>query len=398
MANILLQKDPVWLESLLVSATSGVIGLLSGDGYHVDVPAVLLLAASPLIRTVLSTDHCPPAYVCPVISLPSVAGDVLQLVGTILETGMATVGVEKMMEVQETFKMLKIEAGLIGLHYKNSSESIFEHDLKLGTEVLKSTGNLDVDWNENLATVKEETGFDDDHEQSIHEENTNARKEFNNLNTVLTEISKSEECENLVTVKGETGIGEVEENNDYEETYNARNVEFNHLNKDISEPNNEHNQTVRSVNILQCIECDKPLSKRCNLLRHIYRVTEISYNCVQCPKKYKYRSHLLEHVRSVHELKRFKCHLCDKEFNYQSSVKKHVVAFHGDGSLTEFNCVQCPKKYKYISHLLDHIRSIHELIRFKCPLCDKDFNSLSSVRRHTLASHNRVYSKIVKKV
>jgi len=388
MTNLLLQKDPVWLESLLVSATSGVIGLLSGDGYHVDVPAVLLLAASPLIRTVLSTDHCPPAYVCPVISLPSVAGDVLQLVGTMLATGMATMDVEIMMEVKETFKMLNIEAGLNGLQSRNSNVSIFEHDLNFRTtevkhlQVLKSTANLDIDWNENLVTVKEETGFEDDHEQFIREEIINDREESNNLNTVLTEISQSEEYENLVTVKGETDIEEIEENDGQiitEETSSASNVEFNHLDKDISETIDAHNQNVRSVNILQYI-----------------------HNCVQCPKKYQNKSHLLDHIQSVHELKRFKCHLCDKEFNHLRSVKRHVWVFHGDGSLTEFNrefnCVQCPKKYKYESPFLDHIQSVHELKCFKCPLCDKDFNTLSSVRRHTLASHNRVYAKIVKKV
>jgi len=295
MTNLLLQKDPVWLESLLVSATSGVIGLLSGDGYHVDVPAVLLLAASPLIRTVLSTDHCPPAYVCPVISLPSVAGDVLQLVGTMLATGMANVGVEKMMEVQEAFKMLRIEAELI-LRFQNSSGSSLEHDLTIRTMEVKGSQHIkSIDTVGNLVTVKSETL---------------------NLNQVITEISQSEEQENLLTVKVEPDNEEIKENSDYlqfitEETSNVREVEYT-FKEDIPELKLVQNLNVKPVNILHCDQCDKIFFERYNLLKHIrhkHSNTATEFNCAQCPKKFKWKKHLLVHVKGVHELKLFKCHL-----------------------------------------------------------------------------------------
>ena len=47
---------------------------------QVVVPAVVLLAASPLARNILS-DHLPPSYSPIVMSFPAVTEDVLQVVG-----------------------------------------------------------------------------------------------------------------------------------------------------------------------------------------------------------------------------------------------------------------------------------------------------------------------------
>ena len=87
-----------------------------------------------------------------------------------LATGMATMDVEKMMEVKEAFKMLRIEEEMI-LRFQSSSGSSLEHDLTnrtmevKGSQHIKSTETLG-----NLVTVKSETL---------------------NLNQVITEISLS---------------------------------------------------------------------------------------------------------------------------------------------------------------------------------------------------------------
>ena len=97
--SYVLKRDAVWLESLPMSDTSGTIVLLSGDGCQVVVPAVLLLAASPLVRNML-TDHLPPIYSPIFLSLPAVTGDVLQVVGEILSSGTAAgVNIDKLKEV-----------------------------------------------------------------------------------------------------------------------------------------------------------------------------------------------------------------------------------------------------------------------------------------------------------
>jgi len=110
--------DPFWLEPQASSYAETVIRL-RGDGadvpgHPVDVPAVLLLAVSPLLRSILSADHLPPAYQQPAISLPSVTCQALQTVRELFVSG--EVSVDKsanVTEIQSVFKMLGIEIELI---------------------------------------------------------------------------------------------------------------------------------------------------------------------------------------------------------------------------------------------------------------------------------------------
>jgi len=110
--------DPFWLEPQASSYAETVIRL-RGDGadvpgHPVDVPAVLLLAVSPLLRSILSADHLPPAYQQPAISLPSVTCQALQTVRELFVSG--EVSVDKstnVTEIQSVFKMLGIDIELI---------------------------------------------------------------------------------------------------------------------------------------------------------------------------------------------------------------------------------------------------------------------------------------------
>jgi hypothetical protein len=115
--NYVLKRDPVWMESLPLLHASGTIDLLSGDGCHVSVPTALLLAPSKLVRNIL-TDLLPPAYIPLVLSLPSVTGEVLQVVGELLATGTASVNTDRMREeVNMVFKMMQIQALLVSCQF-----------------------------------------------------------------------------------------------------------------------------------------------------------------------------------------------------------------------------------------------------------------------------------------
>ena len=108
--------DPVWLPPQSHSY-SGTVILLQGDDVHgqpVDVPADLLLAVSPLLRSILSAGHLPPAYYQPAISLPSVTYQVLQIVKELFSSGMVSIDKRtKVTEIQSVFKMLGIGVELI---------------------------------------------------------------------------------------------------------------------------------------------------------------------------------------------------------------------------------------------------------------------------------------------
>ena len=145
-----LRRDAVWLESLHTADHAVTLLLLGGDGHQVAVPAPLLLAASPLVRNIL-TDHLPPAYSQCFLSLPSATEDVLEVVRDILATGVAAgAHKDRIDEVRQVFDMLGVNAPLVSCH----SESINVGQV-LGEEVEEFTEEkvLDtvlMDYSENV--------------------------------------------------------------------------------------------------------------------------------------------------------------------------------------------------------------------------------------------------------
>ena len=59
--NYVLKRDPAWLGSLPTHDFGTDLLLLGGDGHQVAVPAALLLAVSPLVRSIFG-NLLPPAY------------------------------------------------------------------------------------------------------------------------------------------------------------------------------------------------------------------------------------------------------------------------------------------------------------------------------------------------
>eukprot|EP00092_Neocalanus_flemingeri_P016399 GFUD01017749.1.p1 GENE.GFUD01017749.1~~GFUD01017749.1.p1 ORF type:complete len:482 (+),score=128.51 GFUD01017749.1:44-1489(+) len=304
--SYILKKEPVWPEPLPLSNTSAVVKLLSGDGCQIAVPAALLLATSPLVRTLLSADHCPPAYIEPVISLPSVTGDVLQVVGTILATGVARGSQDRLMEVQEVFKMLRIEAWLIGLQIQSDDGTNFALNVKQEYE--------------NVEDVNETVQADDA-----------------KLRNLYKEIPASEEVQVGINLQSENFVQDVNikiENADVVkeavEADDANLKNFKQVQVKIEK------LKFKSVNSLQnkCSQCENIFSERGSLFRHIRTQHEqpSKFCCDQCPKKYNRNDQLLEHVQSVHEKKIFNCHICDKKFKRPRTVRNHVIAAHQGGS------------------------------------------------------------------
>jgi len=98
------KRNLVWLESFLVDKASEPPAQLVGDGGSVSVPANLLLAFSPLLRSMM-TDLTPL-----VILLPGVSEDVLHVVEELLLKGSSVMNKDVKIMVQQVFKMISIGA------------------------------------------------------------------------------------------------------------------------------------------------------------------------------------------------------------------------------------------------------------------------------------------------
>jgi len=99
-------NPPAWLDHL--GTVCGTVTLASEDGQQVSVSTAILLAMSPLVRSILSDIH--PADYGPLVMVLAVCGDVLHVVGEILSKGEVNVKDERFEgEVQLFFKRIGVE-------------------------------------------------------------------------------------------------------------------------------------------------------------------------------------------------------------------------------------------------------------------------------------------------
>ena len=110
---LVLKRDTAWLKFLpQCDLTVGSALLIGEDGGQVSVPGALLLAASPLVRSICADHGIPPALSPIVLSIPAVSADVLQVVGEMLMNGTADLSCDKTEKIREVFKLLEVEAVL----------------------------------------------------------------------------------------------------------------------------------------------------------------------------------------------------------------------------------------------------------------------------------------------
>ena len=417
--SFVLKRDPIWLEShsLPLSDNSGTIILLSGDGGQVALPAALLLAASPLVRKIL-TEHLPPIYSQPVLSFPAVTGDVLQVVGDMLAAGTAAdVNLDRMREVEEVFKMLMVEASVVCLHSEDISvEQVWGRKVKVedciaGTEVRGSDITIN-DRSDLFKIMTDDTVFESDNGKSP------------NFKKALNRNKQTENTENRC---------------------NAKEV-----------------QNKKSLKVFKCHICHKAYRDGSNMRRHIIsahpainknkkctcqicfktvtlgtfkhhlavfhndaegsgegswialdeleelqstfaeRSPDNNWQCSKCSYGSKTKSHVIEHAEAHIEGIHIACRKCEMVFRKRRSIRQHMKTVHPEpldkleelvSSLMErkpgnnWQCTKCGYGSKKKSHVKEHVKVHIEGIHISCKKCEMVFRNRSSVRYHMKALH-----------
>lgn len=110
--------------------------------------------------------------------------------------------------------------------------------------------------------------------------------------------------------------------------------------------------------------------------------------CKYCPKLFKFPNVLEDHERIVHTKERpFKCPRegCDRDFVLKQNMYAHVVSDH---DMVRHRCPHCEKEFKWKGDLSHHVRSKHTGLRpFPCPECGKSFLRQSQVNAHMKKQH-----------
>jgi len=152
-------EDPSWVELLTNLENADMMSevhLRGGNrrsGYQVAVPAILLVAVSPLARNILVNIHAP-QYQPPVIIVPSISCEALQKMVEIIHTGTGSVTVSMLGEIQDIFQMFGIEGGLVCSDPKSScADKAAEKEMGIDNYQLDNKTE-DTDLNENLTLVK----------------------------------------------------------------------------------------------------------------------------------------------------------------------------------------------------------------------------------------------------
>jgi hypothetical protein len=169
--------------------------------------------------------------------------------------------------------------------------------------------------------------------------------------------------------------------------------------KEIVKPSDSI-QNVNSVIIEplpKCVFCDTTFSNHFSLKEHQEEFHEEFHEgkklhkCLTCDYKTSFKHNLVDHIKAVHERKKpHKCWICDYSFNKKSNLKQHISTVHEGKkrylcSICDYSC--------YRSYILkEHIDGVHEG-KFKCTLCNYEYTTKLSLRRHMKSSHDESNSK-----
>ena len=83
------------------------------------------------------------------------------------------------------------------------------------------------------------------------------------------------------------------------------------------------------------------------------------FNCDLCTKIFSERRNLKQHQLANHELKRYECSFCKKQFTRKSKLNNHVcdkTSAENHYQNNENRCLNCNQSYSNISNLKKHLK------------------------------------------
>ena len=143
----------------------------------------------------------------------------------------------------------------------------------------------------------------------------------------------------------------------------------------------------------QPTNCNKCNALVKNMFSHNYYVhQERQFVCNVCRKSFKRKTHLGEHMWT-HKNEKYKCAICPKVFFSPSSLKGHQNRNHGDKDPEDMQkCNVCSKEYNR-KYMKIHKRTVHNLSKFLCRKCRRDFFNKTNLDNHVKLKHT--YTKSI---
>ena len=93
------------------------------------------------------------------------------------------------------------------------------------------------------------------------------------------------------------------------------------------------------------------------------------------------------HKKANHEVVKYRCNQCDKQFTRQWTLTNHIQSAH-EG--VKYACNQCDHEATAKHSLMVHVQSVHEGIKYACNYCEQQFSQQGNLKRHIQAVHEVV--------
>lgn len=112
------------------------------------------------------------------------------------------------------------------------------------------------------------------------------------------------------------------------------------------------------------------------------------YTCNQCNKGLSSKSHLTRHIKTVHENERkYRCTICDYAAKSGSDLRKHLICKHSNKR--PHQCQYCNYAAKTSARLIQHFKFKHSNIRSHwCLKCDYVAKTPGHLNQHIMYKHS----------
>lgn len=138
-----------------------------------------------------------------------------------------------------------------------------------------------------------------------------------------------------------------------------------------------------------CDICSKDFAKKTVLMKHMKLHSKVKQKCVECEAVFKDEACYKQHMNNHANIFPHKCTICNKTFNSNSSLKKHRTVIHQASFATSFPCDICGKQFMYKSSFNVHIQTHNKMKKLQeCNECQQMFTNQKSFARH-LDTHRK---------
>ncbi|XP_047455577.1 zinc finger protein 236-like isoform X2 [Mugil cephalus] len=138
----------------------------------------------------------------------------------------------------------------------------------------------------------------------------------------------------------------------------------------------------------KCSICSHVFTTESQLQKHLreHEVNDKPHRCDRCSQTFNVEFNLTLH-KSTHTTSDFTCPVCNKKFSRIASLKSHVMLHEKEENLI---CAECGDEFVLQSqlslHLEEHRKELSGIRVYTCKTCDKEFKTSAQIKEH-MKSH-----------